>query len=69
MIQYLDILNAVNRVNGSRDGFDMGHLERQLSQSLEIYKQRGEFDGTIKSAYEVLTLAGYELEPMEVSRE
>lgn len=64
MIHYLDILNAVNRVNGWRDGFVMTNLERQLSQSLEVYKRRGEFDGTMDSAYKCLTLACYELEPI-----
>lgn len=62
MISYLDVLNAVNRVNGWRDGFIMTNLERQLSQSLEVYKRRGEFNGTMDSAKECLELAGYEIE-------
>lgn len=36
-------------------------LALQLMQSLEIYKERGEFDGTLNSAIECLTLAGYEI--------
>jgi hypothetical protein len=63
MIHYIDVVNAVNRVNGWRDGIDEYPLECQLVQSLRIYQSRGEFNGTMKSAYECLELAGYELEP------
>jgi hypothetical protein len=62
-IQYIHVLDAVNALAGLRDGFKESPLVKQLVLSLEVYKQRGEFDGTMDSAYECLTLAEYELEP------
>jgi hypothetical protein len=60
MIQYIDLVCAINRVLGWRDGIEMGSLEKQLSASLQVYQSRGEFDGTVSSALECLELAGYE---------
>ena len=63
MIMYTDLVSAINRVNGWRDGMEMGTLERQMSDSLQVYKRRGEFDGTVESAIRCLELACYEFEP------
>lgn len=62
MINYTNILDAVNRVNGHRAGIIVSPLENQLTLSLLVYKDRGEFDGTIMSAIECLTQAAYEIE-------
>lgn len=61
-ISYLQVLDASNRVLGHRDGINCGNLEKQLALSLGVYKERGEFDGTMKSAIECLILAEYELD-------
>ena len=37
-------------------------LEAQLARSLRVYQDRGEFDGSLESAIECLTLAEYEIE-------
>lgn len=58
---YLEVVNAVNRVHGWRDDFELGALEKQLSQTLQVSKNRGEFDGTIKSALACLSQSGYEV--------
>lgn len=62
MITYLQVLDAVNTVNGHRKGLENGDTVKQLVKSLELYKDRGEFKGDIYSAYVCLELAGYELE-------
>lgn len=61
MITYIQVLNAVNRIHGWRDGIESSPLENQLAMSLRLYKDRKEFDGTMSSAYDCLVLAGYEL--------
>lgn len=55
MITYIELIDAVNVVNGNRD-----REENQIVLSLEVYKRQGEFDGTIKSAKKCLKMAGYE---------
>jgi hypothetical protein len=62
MIRYDDVIIAINRVLGWREGIELGFLEKQLSQSLQLYWNRKEFDGTIKSALWCLYRAGYETE-------
>jgi hypothetical protein len=61
MLTYIDVLNAANRLNGWRDGFAWSETEKQLVNSLRVYLQRGDYDGTMASAYHCLELAGYEL--------
>ena len=61
MINYLNIVDAVNRINGHRDGVEFSTSEKQLVNSLKVYQSRGEFNGTISSAIECLKQAGYEL--------
>lgn len=41
-------------------------LQRQLARSLQVYFDREECDGSLDSAIECLTLAGYEISPMRV---
>jgi len=60
MIYYLDVFDAVNAVKGHRPP-TISTLVSQLALSLETYKGRGEFDGSIRSAIECLELAGYDL--------
>jgi hypothetical protein len=62
MVNYLDMLNAVNRVLGWREGIPMTQYEQKLSETLETYKLSGVFDGTMESAKECLEMAGYELD-------
>jgi hypothetical protein len=62
MITYKDLIDAVNRVNGHREGFEDSLTVKQLVLSLNVYKDRQEFDGTINSAKQCLKLAEYEIE-------
>lgn len=66
MIAYQDVVNAMNRLSGFREGFPMGALEKQLTLSLKVYHDRGEYDGTVESAYECLERACYELVPLNI---
>lgn len=61
MIQYLQVLDAVNRLAGLRENIPMSKLEQHLALSLDVYKRRGEFNGTMKDAIECLVNAEYEL--------
>jgi hypothetical protein len=57
-LTYWNVQDAVNVVNGWAT-CDSRH-KNQIIQSLEVYKSRGEFDGTMDSAYQCLRQAGYE---------
>jgi hypothetical protein len=61
-INYMTLVNVVNVLNGWREYPAPQTLEHQLVQSLEVYKRRGEFDGTMRSAFECLSQAEYEFE-------
>lgn len=62
MLSYQTIVDAVNTINGHRGGFASGPVLTQVILSLKFYKDRGEFDGSIASAYACLELAGYDLD-------
>jgi hypothetical protein len=63
-VQYIHIVSAVNIVNGNPvpKHIEESKYIQQLVGSLEVYKRRGAFDGTMPSACECLQLAGYETE-------
>jgi len=62
MLKYIEIVDAVNTVNGNRQRMNNDSTVNSLVCSLELYKDRGEFDGTIKSAKKCLRQADYEIE-------
>ena len=51
MIRYIEIVDAVNRINGHREGMIDGLFLSQLVARLQACK---EFDGTIESAIRIL---------------
>lgn len=54
MITYNELIKAMNiieRINNN-----------QISKSLSVYESRNEYDGTIESAIECLTRAGYDFD-------
>lgn len=66
MIQYIHVVEAVNVVNGWQPIANVqSNVVKQLAGSLQVYKGRGEFDGTMDSAYECLKQAEYELEKVK----
>lgn len=62
-ISYEMLVCVVNVLNGWREYPAPKTLEHQLVQSLEVYKRRGEFDGTMISARDCLRMAEYEIAP------
>ena len=66
MITYIDVLDAVNRVNGHRRGLIDNNLVKQLTSTLKVYKRRKEFTGTIESALDCLQLSGYEVDHIKL---
>ncbi len=60
MITVRDIKEAIDFMLA---GYKYTHipLKQQLVNSLHVYEDRGEFDGSIKSAIDCLTQAGYEV--------
>jgi len=63
MIRYEHILDAVNNVNGWREGIESSPLVKHLTQVLEEYKNRGEFQGDMQSAIDCLQDSAFEIEP------
>jgi len=68
VIDYSDLVQAINRVNGWREGMIDSPLVAQLAQSLQVYKGRGEFNGTVDSALECLIQAEYEVQHLQRSQ-
>lgn len=62
MITRLEVLKAMQLLTNPAGYLNCSALHKQLAQSLELYEERGEYDGTIESAIECLTLAAYEIE-------
>jgi hypothetical protein len=62
MFQYVHLIQAVNTANGWRPNEDNSKSVRQLVSSLLVYKERGEYDGTVSSALECLERAEYEFD-------
>ena len=62
MLKNNEILDAVNTINGFRDRQNNGSFVNTLVCTLDLYKDRGEFDGTIASAKKCLRQAEYEIE-------
>ncbi len=60
MITYIDLIIAMNRVLGWREGIPLGLFERELSETLTYSVPK--FDGTVDSAIQCLTAAGYQFE-------
>lgn len=60
MVKIEEILRAIDLVETKY--LSMTWTERQLKGSLEIYKTKGEFDGSTQSAIECLKRTGYEIE-------
>lgn len=58
-LDYQDIVIAVNRVNGWRDGFEIGRFEATLAAILEEDRLEGSFNGTIASALRCFERQGY----------
>lgn len=55
-----DLINkAIRMVENPSEWLNCTSAEKQVALALERYEERGEFDGTFKSAVECLTLAGY----------
>lgn len=59
MLKLKEINQAVKIVNQSKL---QPSDANQIIMSLMVYKDRGEFDGSMYSAFECLELAGYEIE-------
>ncbi len=49
-------------VENPREWLNCEAVEKQLATSLELYKDRKEFDGTLESAVECLERACYEIQ-------
>lgn len=64
MIKYEDLMRAI-RISNSKAPKQTHGVVHQLVMSLDLYKERGEYDGSLKSATECLELACYEFEPMK----
>ena len=62
MITYTQLVDVVNNINDHRKGFVLGPYEKHLTISLQLYKARQEFDGTVESAILCLMGAGYEFD-------
>jgi hypothetical protein len=61
MITKKQIKSAIDLLNDKKNWYKCRPLTQSLCRSLVIYKNRNEFDGTISSAVECLSLAGYEI--------
>jgi len=59
MITVYDIITAIKMMESK--------TVQQVIQSLKVYQDRGEFDGSVESAKECLELAGYEIEKLSPS--
>lgn len=56
-VKYRELIDAINIVYGFRK-----EPHTQISMALQLYKDRGEFDGTVLSAIECLQQAEYEID-------
>lgn len=61
MISFKDLKKAIKYYNSKWDLESESEIVRQLVSSLDVYRERQEFDGTLETAIECLTLAGYEI--------
>lgn len=60
MLHKDDLLKAVKMFHNPSEYLNCEWVHKQLVLSLELYEDRGEFDGSPESALECLELAGYE---------
>lgn len=56
------VQKAMRMVESPREWLNCLALEKQLAMALELYEDRGEFDGTIETAVECLERAAYEIQ-------
>lgn len=59
MIKQDDITKAMRMVENPREYLNCESVHKQLAMALELYQDRGEYDGTYESAYECLVSAAY----------
>ncbi len=56
----VDLVNkAMRMAENPAEWLNCTSGEKQLAQALELYEDRGEYDGTFRSAVDCLELAGY----------
>lgn len=53
---------AMRMVESPSEWLNCYAVEKQLAMALELYQDRGEFDGTLESAVECLEQAAFEIE-------
>ena len=61
MITKKQIQSAIDLLNDKKSWYRCRPLTQSICRSLVTYKNRKEFDGTINSAVDCLSLAGYEI--------
>lgn len=66
-LNYADILIAINRVLGHREGIEQGFFEKGLAEVLINNKERGRFDGTVESALKCFEDEGYDVSSIRSS--
>lgn len=62
MIRIEDVQKAIRMVENPMEYLSCEALHKQLAMALELYQDRGEFDGTVSSAVECLELACFEIQ-------
>jgi len=62
MIRLENVKKAIAMINSPSEWLNCDAVEKQLAMALELYQDRGEFDGTLISAIDCLELACYEIE-------
>lgn len=62
MIRIEDVQKAMRMLDNPMEYLSCEALHKQLAMSLEVYQDRGEFDGTVESAVECLEMAQYEID-------
>lgn len=59
MITEHDIKKAMRMLENPREYLNCESVHKQLAMALELYQDRGEYNGTYESAYECLTSAAF----------
>jgi hypothetical protein len=61
MISIYDIKKAMRMLTNPIEYLNCDAVHKQVANSLEVYKGRGEYTGCLKSAVFCLSLANYEI--------
>lgn len=55
----MDVVNSGQAAPQGPEFKKLNHIVKPLAMSLQVYKERGEFDGSLESAIECMKMAGY----------